>query len=336
MKKSIIIFLLFYYSKSDAQRWHAVNDSTSYNYQNITITVGRNKVYLNENNALTLINDFSINNSQIPEDYIRDFDFIDQDTWYVLVGSRYFGWDTILYKTDDGGISWELIVPQSFTVPSTLDGIAGSINQVQVLNGRIYLFDSYYQSSVFYSDDLGETWKLWFIRNYWSHYYQIFPCGNTLYIQSLQGDGFWHYLVKIPESYFGQQNINVDDFDGGVGGCQHGSLGCYYPPWEISTVPGVYYYFKDLIENTICPALHTDNPVLGKTFAFYNSIEDTIFIEGINNNKPFQTYMYNSLGQCSLKNYNQKKIDCTIISAGLYFIKIIQDNATKTVKVIVN
>ena len=119
-----VFFLLFivFFSEAYSQRWYTVNDSTSYSFQGVDITVGRNKVYRNQNNSLTLIRDFSINNAQIPEDYIRDFDFIDANTWYVSVGSRYIGNESELYKTSDGCIYWQLIVPESFNVPFSFSG----------------------------------------------------------------------------------------------------------------------------------------------------------------------------------------------------------------------
>jgi hypothetical protein len=77
MKTYLLVFTLLLFSDGYSQRWFAINDSTSYSYQGIDITVGRNKVYRNQNNTFTLIRDFSTNNTEIPEDYIRDFDFID-------------------------------------------------------------------------------------------------------------------------------------------------------------------------------------------------------------------------------------------------------------------
>ena len=140
IKKYVFILLILLVNSTYGQRQFAVNDSTSYSFQGIDITVGRNKVYRNQNNSLTLIRDFSINNAQIPEDYIRDFDFIDANTWYVSVGSRYIGNESELYKTSDGGINWQLIVPESFSVPFFLDGRANHINQIQVLNNIIYFY----------------------------------------------------------------------------------------------------------------------------------------------------------------------------------------------------
>ena len=332
MKTYLLLVILLLFSDGYSQRWFAINDSTSYSYQDIDITVGRNKVYRNINNTLTLIRDFSINNSQIPQDYIRDFDFIDQDTWYVLVGSRNIGHVTELYKTDDAGITWQIITPQSLTFsPSPGSGrIAGNINQIQVLNGRIYLFDAYYESRVFYSDDFGQTWNHWF-QCFWSHYYQIFQCGNDLYIHGLQGDGFRAYMVKIPESFVGQTNIRTTN----VGGCNNGgTAGCYYASSSF-TVPQVYSYFKNLVETTIC-ALNTEDNDLMKVVVSPNPTSNLITIEGITDLATFKIEVYDVLGQIKFQISNVKEIDFSTLSSGIYFLKIIKDKEYKTFKIIRN
>jgi Secretion system C-terminal sorting domain len=328
MKKCLLLLLIFTEATALAQRWYAINDSTSYTYQNMDITVGRNKVYRNLNNTLTLVRDFSTSNPNASEDYIRDFDFIDENTWYVLVGSRYIGQRTELHKTTDAGTTWELITPQSFTIPSNLDGIADSINQIQFLNGRIYLFDTYYTSRVFYSDDLGQTWTHWF-ECFWSHYYQIYACGNDLYIHGLAGDGFRPYMVQIPSSYFGQQNI----FTTNVGGCNNsGTPGCYHAPANI-TVPATIEYFKNLFDTTICNTLDITDTTTNKLKAFPNPINDYFTIEGIDTTLPFHIKVYNNLGQCCLYEKNKVTLDFSYLASGGYFVTITQNQTTKTIKV---
>ena len=183
MKKVFFLLFIVFFSEAYSQRWYTVNDSTSYSFQGVDIIVGRNKVYRNINNTLTLIRDFSSSNPNTSEDYIRDFDFIDANTWYVSVGSRYIGNESELYKTSDGGINWQLIVPESFNVPFFLNGRANHINQIQVLNNRIYLFDDYYESRVFYSDNSGQTWTLWF-QNQMAHFSFCDASSNNLITSS--------------------------------------------------------------------------------------------------------------------------------------------------------
>lgn len=331
MKKSFLVPLLFTSLFSKAQRWYAINDLTTYNYQNLYITVDRHKVYLNTNNNLTLIRDFDINNAQIPEDYIRDFDFIDADTWFVLVGSRYIGHTTELYRTDDAGTTWQVITPQAqlFGPYVGSDGIADSINQIQVINSRIYLFDAYYISRVFYSDDFGLTWNHWF-QGFWSHYYQIFVCGNDLYLQGIQGDGFTNYMVKIPDSFTGQVNLFPQP---NLGSCHNGGTGCYYASSSL-TVPEVYNYFKDLVENTICNALDINESTINEITVYPNPAINSTSLEGIDTTIPFSISVYNGLGQKCLEVKNKLAIDLTSLESGIYFMTVIQNKITKTIKVI--
>lgn len=324
----VVLLILFFSLHSYSQRWYAINDSTHYTYNDLTITVGRNNVYLNQNNSLTLLKDFTSTNDQIPEDYIRDFDFIDSENWYVLVGSRYIGNQTELYKTSDAGMNWELISPESFTVPPNVDGKAKSINQVQFLNGRIYLFGTYYQSRVFFSDDLGQTWTYWF-GCFWSHYYQIYTCGSDLFIHGLEGDGFRPYMVQIPSSYFGQQNI----FTTNVGGCNNGGIpGCYYALPNLS-VPEVFDYFKNLFETTICNDLDVTDAILHDMKGFPNPITDHFTLEGMDTFLPFGISVYNSLGQLCLEKKNKVILDCSSLASGIYYVKVTQYQATKIFKV---
>lgn len=311
-----------------SQRWYSVNDSTSYSFQGIDITVGRNKVYRNLNNTLTLIRDFSTSNPNSSEDYIRDFDFIDEDSWYVLVGSRYIGQTTELYKTDDGGITWQLIIPQAqlFGPYAGSDGFADSINQVQVINSRIYLFDAYYISRVFYSDDYGLTWNHWF-QGFWSHYYQIYTCGNDLYLQGMKGDGFPNYMVKIPNSFIGQVNLFPWP---NLGSCHNGGSGCYYASSSL-TVPEVYNYFKNVVENTIC-TLDSKEINLGNIKLNPNPTSNLLFLDGFDASIPFDISVVNSLGQLCLSKMNEQTIDVSSLCNGVYFLKVTQEKNTKTIQ----
>jgi hypothetical protein len=319
-KKYLFILLILLGNFTNGQRQFAVNDSTSYSFQGIDITVGRNKVYRNQNNSLTLVRDFSINNPQIPEDYIRDFDFIDANTWYVLVGSRYIGNESELYKTSDGGINWQLIAPESFSVPVFLNGRANHINQIQVLNNKIYLFDAYYESRVFYSDNNGQTWTLWF-QNQIAHFYQILPCGSNLYIYGLAGDGFPSSMTKIPDEVFGQTNTTFYD------GCHNISVGCYYA--SATTIPEICNYYNNLI-TSIC-ALNNQENALSNIKLNPNPTSNTVFIDGFDVSIPFDVSVFNALGQLCLRKMNEQRIDVSSLSNGLYFLKISQEYQTKTI-----
>lgn len=325
IKKYVTLLLIILVNFSYAQRQFAVNDSTSYSFEGINITVGRNKVYRNLNNTLTLIRDFSTNNPQIPEDYIRDFDFIDANTWYVSVGSRYIGNESELYKTTDSGNNWQLIVPESFSIPIFLNGRANHINQIQVLDDKIYLFDGYYESRVFYSDNSGQTWTLWF-QNQIAHFYQILPCGSSLYIYGLAGDGFPSSMTKIPDEVFGQTNTTFYD------GCHNISVGCYYA--NATTVPEICNYYNNLM-SSIC-ALNESEFQSSKINIYPNPTSDSVTIEGLTDAANYKIEIYDVLGQKKETVYNSKVLDFSRINSGVYFIKIVQNTNSRTFKIIRN
>lgn len=305
-----------------AQRSYSINDSTSYQLGNTKITVGRHKVYHNVNEELTLIRDFTL--ADEPLYYVRDFDFIDADSWYVLVGSRYIGAPTQLYRTDDSGVSWELVVPFLPGLSGGIDDTANSINQVQVLDNRIYLFDNYYQSRVVYSDDGGQSWVLWF-ESFWSHWYQIYACGNDLYIHGMPGDGFRAYMTQIPASYFGGQNIQTVV---PIGGCHNGNTeGCYYAPANI-TVPEIYNHFKSVFETVICPNLGIEEAYFNSIQLVPNPAQNNLSIQGLDPSSAFQITLYNSLGQQMISISNRTEIDLANLSAGVYQLRIEQHQRT--------
>lgn len=319
MKAIFIMLILFVAGPVFSQRWFAINDSTHYELENVKITVGREKVYLNLQDELTLIRDFSVAGN--PNYYVRDFDFIDTDSWYVLVGSRYIGAETQLYRTDDAGITWELIVPLLPNVSPLTDNTANSINQVQIIGNRIYLFDNYYQSRVIYSDDGGQNWVLWF-ESFWSHWYQIYPCGSDLYIHGLPGDGFAAYMTQIPPSYFGSENIQTIQ---PINNCNNeGPPVCNRAPSNIS-VPAIYDYFKNFFTTTICPNLNVEEVDSDQVQLVPNPVQSKLSIEGIDVSNSFQVDLYNTLGQQIMSTSNQTQLDLSGLPGGIYQLQIYQN-----------
>lgn len=316
MKNYILLFLLLCHLSAFAQRAFVINDSTHYELGNTKITVGRTKVYHNVQDQLSLIRDFA--NSAQPNYYIRDFDFIDLDSWFVLVGSRYIGSPTQLYRTDDAGNTWQLITPVMPVISNLTDDTADSINQVQIINQRIYLFDNYYQSRVVYSDDDGLNWTLWF-GSLWSHWYQIYTCGDSLYIHGLPGDGFRAYMTQIPATYMNATNIETVV---PIGGCHNGNtLGCYYAPANIS-VPEIYNHFKNLFETTICSSLGVGNMVKEKIELVPNPSEGLLEIKGIDMSKLGPIEVFDALGQQVLVTVGKSILDLSGLARGVYWVKI--------------
>jgi hypothetical protein len=208
--------LTFLASTGYAQRDYFYRDSTIYQISpTIQYIAGKRTLYKNEANTITLIKDFTVTNDTTF--YIRDVDFVNDRKGYVLVGSMYIGNLTQLYKTENGGLNWEL--DTSFYAASERK----SINQMQVLDSNTFvLFDGYYTSSLIRSFDGGKTWTKWF-ESLIAHYFQLHKCSNgTFYLIGLPGDGFSSYSFPIPDSLWNKNNINF------MSGCHNGAPGCIH------------------------------------------------------------------------------------------------------------
>lgn len=315
MKKNILLLLLLSNLSAFAQRAYSINDSTHYELGNTKITVGRTKVYRNVNDQLTLIRDFA--NASEPNYYLRDFDFIDADSWYVLFGSRYIGAPTELYRTDDAGVTWQLLTPTLSGVSDLTDDTANSINQIQIINHRIYLFDNYYQSRVVYSDNDGQTWIHWF-ESFWSHWYQIYTCDNSLYIHGLPGDGFRAYMTEIPSAYMNMTNIQTVV---PIGSCHNGNTpGCYYAPASIS-VPEIYNHFKNLFETSICPTLGVEVATQSKVELVPNPTNGWVEVKGIVGSGQVYIEVFDALGQRVKWVVGETLLDLSELALGVYWVK---------------
>ncbi len=180
----VVISLIFLPFTIYSQREFKVNDST-FHYLNVdtTLVVGRTRLYSSSPiSGLNQIHDFTTTDTNI---YIRDFDIVSDSIWYSLIGSRYVGDSTHLYKTINKGQSWFIDTSYyaSTRAAQQVGGLSlhNSLNQIQQLSGdTLLLFAGYYQSGVFYSLDKGITWNIWF-TNLQSHYHGLIEC-NLDYI----------------------------------------------------------------------------------------------------------------------------------------------------------
>ncbi|MFT3796687.1 T9SS type A sorting domain-containing protein [Flavobacterium sp.] len=321
MKPFFYVLLLLWGIEVYPQRQWAVNDSTDYALGNTHIVAGRHKLYLESQNNLSLLYDFT--QPDEPDYYIRDFDFIDNQHWYVLVGSRYIGHPTQLYETVNAGADWQPILPESFTVPETLNGKAESINQIQVLDGRIYLFNGYYISNLLYSDDFGQTWVYWF-QSVIAHYYQMYRCGDALYLHGLAGDAFQPYLFEIPQSLLPQQNVT--NF---YSGCHNLSPHCYYPPSN-STVPEIVAYFDTVIDG-VCSLGISDGakPIAGLVA---NPVQD--FFEMVSEVPILKMEVYNLFGQSVAHFDNTAHGNIGNLASGIYLLRVATENGSATLRLL--
>ncbi len=83
------------------QREYLVCDSTEYILNNDTsVIASRNQIYFSTSAGINLIYNFSHPDTNY---YIRDFDIVNSNLWYTLIGSRYIGAPSILYRSGDQG-----------------------------------------------------------------------------------------------------------------------------------------------------------------------------------------------------------------------------------------
>ncbi len=255
---TLSLFFFFLLNTGYAQRDYNVCDSTFYNYVvDTTIVAGKRHLYFNTGGGLVQFANFI---SADTSEYIRDFDIVQPDLWYTLVGLRYIGSPTRLYRSRDRGMSW--VEDTSFYVasryhPTLAHDYYNSINQVQHLgNGTIVLLVGYYESGVVYSTDNGATWTEWF-RNQISYYHGFLECNNKYYLYGFEGDAFRSWMFGFDKSLL---------FSPDTGGAWVSYSNRYHPNCSGSNHPdciygypnisrcGQYSYMKNYIDS-MCTAL---------------------------------------------------------------------------------
>lgn len=172
-------------------REYSTNDSTEYILNNdTTIVVSKTKLYFKTKLGIEIFSDFTTLDTTM---YIRDFDIIAEDHWYLIFGDIYWGGPSKLYKSIDKGTTWAI---DSTIYPALQEPLKNgdigdeSLYQIQrISEDTILFFISYYQSGIFYSIDAGQNWDLWF-ANYISFYKGLFKCDNFYYLWGQEGDGF--------------------------------------------------------------------------------------------------------------------------------------------------
>ncbi len=260
MKPIITLSLVFcfFLTTAIAQREYNVCDSTFYNYVgDTTIVAGKRHLYFQTGGGLVQFANFT---SSDTSEYIRDFDIIQPDLWYTLIGLRYIGAPTRLYKSRDRGVSW--VQDTSFYGatryhPTSANSYYRSINQVQHLgNETIVLFVGYYESGLVYSTDNGATWTEWF-RNLITHYQGFLECNNKYYLYGFQGDAFRPWMFGFDKSLLfspdtsGAWDMFRDLYHPKCSGSSHPN--CVYPGPYLNRC-GQYTYMKNYIDS-MCTAL---------------------------------------------------------------------------------
>jgi hypothetical protein len=205
---TVIVFLAA--TQLSAQREYGVCDSTFYKISDdTTIVAGKNNLYFITQNGIEKFAHFP---SGETSEYIRDFDAVSPELWYTLIGSRYIGFDSFLYKSTDRGQNW--VQDSSFYTATNYGPQAlnyyNSVNSLQHIGkDTIVLFVGYYESGIVYSTDGGETWNEWF-RQMQAHYFGMFECSDKYYIYGFQGDGFSAWMFGFDRDLIFTSNENGD------------------------------------------------------------------------------------------------------------------------------
>ncbi len=336
---NIVFCCLFVFCFSNteinAQRVYGVRDSTTYVINSIdTVIAGKHKLYKKQGTSLNLIAEF--NNmlgvlGSTERAWIRDFDFWDAQNWYVLLGWRYDGGSTILYKTNNAGINWT--IDTSYYSQSQHQ----SLNQVQIVdNQRAFLFDGYYTSDVLRTNDGGNTWERWIESSMFSNHRGIFICNDsTYYLWGSPGDPWIPYMFPIPISAFNSLNYQV--------------VRCDQNPNCITAngIPNNEHYTADIesyftpIFNNLCSQVLSVNEInFQNQFEIYPNPNNGKFTLLLNNfTEKGILEIYNALGQkiyqSAITNQKSEVEFSNGKTSGLYFVKFYTKHATLTKLIVI-
>lgn len=330
----VLFFLL--HNHCFAQREFGICDSTYYTLNaDTTIVAGRHHLYLYSNNTLATLYDFS---SPDDREYIRDFDIIRPDLWYTVVGSRYIGGPTRLYKSTNRGQMWSLdtshhnAANSGFLPPQFFQ----SINNLQHLNGdTLMMFMSYYESGIIYSTDLGLSWTKWF-HNLISHYQGMLECNDKYYIFGYQGDAFRAFMFGFDKNLLLTSDStglwNSFNHLGYHPPCYNGAdtVRCIYAPHN-STRCESYHYFENKID-TLCSALSVGDiqPLVYRVFP--NPFQSKITIEGATGTEHHS--LTNIYGQTVWSGRFIEQQEFSWLTNGVYFLTISEGDYRQMIKLI--
>lgn len=328
---SIILFQTYAYG----QREFGVCDSTSYALNSdTTIIAGRHLLYTYSDNTLDTLYDFT---SPDPDEYIRDFDIIKPDLWYTVVGLRYIGGPTRLYRSIDKGKTWAIDTTHHHASNAEFQSLhfLESINNLQHLNGdTLIMFMHYYESGIIYSTDLGLTWTKWF-ANLITHYQGMLECNDKYYILGYAGDGFRASMFGFEKNLlFTPDSTGLWSSFNHLGyhpPCYNGdTVNCIYAPPQ-STRCESYHYFKNTVD-TLCLTLLEENLNSSTRRIYPNPFNSTINVEDTSGSEIYA--LANVHGQVVWSGKIIEREDFSHLTNGIYFLTILKDHAWQTIKLI--
>jgi hypothetical protein len=332
-----IIFLSFvlYQIPCFAQREYGVCDSTFYPLNSdTTVIAGRKKLYFYSNNTLSNVYDFTSGN---PDEYIRDFDIVRPNLWFTVVGLRYIGGPTRLYKSLNKGNSWTLDTNHhtAANVQFLSDQFLKSINNLQHLNGdTLMMFMHYYESGILYSTDLGQTWTKWF-DNLIAHYQGMFECGNKYYLFGYPGDGFMASMFGFDKALlFSSDSTGLWRSFNNLGyhpPCYNGNIaGCIYAPHQLTRC-GSFNFFKRKID-TLCFATEVKENHSNFSRIRPNPFTDKLLVEDATGTEDF--VLTDVLGQIVWEGRFLENQSFAFLRRGIYFLAILTEDSRRIVKLI--
>ncbi len=313
-----------------AQREFNLCDSTFYTLNaDTTVIAGKRQLYISTGLDVSPLYDFT---SPDTNEYIRDFDIIKPNLWYTVVGIRYIGGPTSLYKSTNQGQSWALDTNHynasnvQFLSPSFLQ----SINNVQHLGGdTIVMFMDYYISGIIYSTDAGATWTKWF-DNLITHYQGMLECDNKYYIFGYEGDAFRPWMFGFDKSLLfttdsaGAWNSFSNMSNHPRCSTSNDTINCIYASNNLTRC-ATYNYFKSFIDS-ICTPLVVSN-LEKEIFQIYPNPTEQFLTIKTPSSEPSRITIYNAIGEIAT-NYAVNKIgeeiniDVSNQPSGIYFIRI--------------
>lgn len=315
----IVIAFIATLTETWSQRNYYFFDSTSYSVsQDYTLIASKYKIYAQDGARLKILNDFKSTDTNY---YIRDVDFIDRNTIWVLIGRNTIGFPTQLYKTADGGENW--VIDSSFYNVSEHQ----SLNQMQVLNkDTLILFDGYYQSDVLRSFDQGKTWHKW-ISSVIAHYFQLHYCQQkkSYHMIGLPGDAFSSVSFEIPDSVWRKASNN-----GWYSGCHNKQPWCHrvlygQNIWQIDFIKEHQLFIDSICDNKSNSLLE---PYFGSNrykSIYPNPAKDEVMIESLKG-ETVEIYSLDGRLKAQLVIENSGRILVDFLPPGIYWIRFNQYN----------
>jgi|JI8StandDraft_2_1071088.scaffolds.fasta_scaffold41300_2 hypothetical protein len=336
-RETLCLVLIIFCGLTDAsgQRWWGLNDSTQITLNaDSTLIAGRKRLYLHTTVGGTLlVRDFSQSDSDY---YIRDLDVQRPGHWWVVVGSRYIGNDSKLFRSTNYGGQW--VEDTAYFQAARFTGFFpeySSLNQLSFLGSDTIIGTvGYYNSGLVYSINGGQSWNSWF-ENLIVHYQGILRCGDSTFIYGYPGDGFRAMMFGFPnallfssDSTGSWSNYSTNSYHPA---CHNNRPGCIYPPFDSTTIPSIYAWFAAEVQRR-CQMVSVETERFESIIAPYpNPFSNTIYFKNWQNGQRLNYELFNSQAQVLTSGFldaDYLVLDDSI-KAGWYILVLTDTNGLK-------